>query len=113
VRHERYLPLRHLLPRAAALVHHGGIGTSAEALRAGTPQLAVPLFFDQPDNALRLRTLGVGDVLEPDALTPDSLAENLQSLLASQSVKQKCGQIAASFDSDATERVCGWCEKLT
>ena len=113
VRHERYLPLRHLAPRATALVHHGGIGTSAEALRAGTPQLAIPLFFDQPDNAMRLRALGVGDVLEPNALTPDSLAEKLQSLLASQAVKQKCRQIAASFDGDAIDRVCTWCEKLS
>ena len=55
-----YVPLRRLLPHAAALVHHGGIGTTAEALRAGTPQLVVPLAHDQFDNAARVAALGVG-----------------------------------------------------
>src|SRR5262249_22764637 len=48
-----YVPLRQLLPRVAALVHHGGIGTTAEALRAGVPQLVIPLAFDQFDNGAR------------------------------------------------------------
>src|SRR6202012_1799180 len=55
-----YVPLRALLPRCAALVHHGGIGTTAEALRAGVPQVIVPLAFDQFDNAARVRALGAG-----------------------------------------------------
>lgn len=55
-----YVPLRALLPHVAALVHHGGIGTTAEALRAGTPQLVVPLAHDQFDNAARVVALGAG-----------------------------------------------------
>lgn len=55
-----YVPLRVLLPHVAALAHHGGIGTTAEALRAGTPQLVVPLAHDQFDNAARVVALGVG-----------------------------------------------------
>ena len=55
-----YVPLRVLLPHVTALVHHGGIGTTAEALRAGTPQLVVPLAHDQFDNAARVVALGVG-----------------------------------------------------
>jgi UDP:flavonoid glycosyltransferase YjiC (YdhE family) len=52
-----------LFEQARAVVHHGGIGTTQEALRAGRPQLVVPHGFDQPDNAQRMRRLGVACVL--------------------------------------------------
>ena len=55
-----YAPFAWLLPRARALVHHGGIGSAAQALRAGIPQLVVPQAYDQFDNAMRLERLGVG-----------------------------------------------------
>jgi UDP:flavonoid glycosyltransferase YjiC (YdhE family) len=48
-----------LFPQAAAIVHHGGIGTTAEAIRSGRPQLVVPVGDDQPDNAARLERLGL------------------------------------------------------
>lgn len=54
-----------LFPRAAAVVHHGGIGTAAQALRAGKPQLVVPFLGDQPDNGARLARMGVARVLPP------------------------------------------------
>ena len=65
VRHFGYVPFSAVLPRAAAFVHHGGIGTTAQALAAGVPQLIVPMTHDQPDNAVRIRRLGVGDFLLP------------------------------------------------
>ena len=49
----------------AALVHHGGIGSSAQALAAGVPQLVMPMAYDQLDNATRLKRLKVGDWLMP------------------------------------------------
>lgn len=49
-----------LFPRAAIVVHQGGVGTTAEALRSGRPQVVVPFNFDQPDNASRILRLGVG-----------------------------------------------------
>jgi UDP:flavonoid glycosyltransferase YjiC (YdhE family) len=60
-----YVPFSRLLPRAAALVHHGGIGTIAQALVAGTPQVAVPVVFDHADNSARMARLGVGCVVAP------------------------------------------------
>ena len=63
VRHVDYVPFSRLLPHCAALVHHGGIGTAAQALAAGIPQLVVPMAHDQPDNAARLNRLGVAEVL--------------------------------------------------
>lgn len=54
-----------LFPQAAAVVHHGGMGTTAEALRAGRPQFIVPIGGDQPDNAARLVAMGVAATLPP------------------------------------------------
>ena len=54
-----YAPFSELFPRAAAVVHQGGIGTTALAMRAGRPMLVVPFAHDQPDNAERLARLGV------------------------------------------------------
>ncbi len=55
-----YAPLGRLLPRTAALVHHGGIGTVARAMAEATPQLIVPWGVDQPFNGSRVKSLGVG-----------------------------------------------------
>ena len=63
IRHVEYAPFSRLLPRCAAIVHHGGIGTSAQGLAAGIPQLVVTMAHDQPDNAARLRRLGVSETL--------------------------------------------------
>ncbi|MEM7711757.1 MAG: glycosyltransferase [Pseudomonadota bacterium] len=58
-----YAPHAALFPRAAAILHHGGIGTTAEAIRSGRPQLVVPVGGDQPDNAARLERLGLAATL--------------------------------------------------
>jgi rhamnosyltransferase subunit B len=55
-----YVPLSRLLPRARALVHHGGIGTASQAFAAGIPQLLTPFAHDQFDNAARVERLGCG-----------------------------------------------------
>jgi UDP:flavonoid glycosyltransferase YjiC (YdhE family) len=60
-----FVNLDALLPRGRALVHHGGIGTTASALRAGVPSVVAPMAFDQPFNARRCADLGAGVVLEP------------------------------------------------
>jgi UDP:flavonoid glycosyltransferase YjiC (YdhE family) len=60
-----YAPHAALFARAAAIVHQGGAGTTAQALRAGRPMLVVPHAHDQPDNAARVERLGVARVLPP------------------------------------------------
>ncbi len=57
-----YAPYSEVFPRACLIVHQGGIGTTAQALRAGVPQIVMPYAHDQPDNAARLRRLGVGQI---------------------------------------------------
>lgn len=54
-----YAPHARLFPHARAIVHHGGIGTTGEAMRSGKPQLVIPFLGDQPDNCRRLVASGV------------------------------------------------------
>jgi UDP:flavonoid glycosyltransferase YjiC (YdhE family) len=82
VAHFAYAPFGEVFPRAAALVHHGGIGTTAQALAAGRPQLIVPFAHDQPDNAERVRRLGAGASLKPRKADAAGLARKLAELLA-------------------------------
>jgi rhamnosyltransferase subunit B len=100
-----YVPLKALLPHVAALVHHGGIGTTAEALRAGTPQLVVPLAHDQFDNAARIVALGVGGVLHATRVTPRRMAEALEDVVFVPNMALKCSEVALSFEgpSEATD----------
>lgn len=75
-----YVPLSAILPRASALIHHGGIGTMAQAFAAGTPQLVMPMSFDQPDNALRATRAGVGRWLSPSRFTEENVSAALAEL---------------------------------
>jgi rhamnosyltransferase subunit B len=94
---QEYLPLRSLLPRAVALVHHGGIGTTAEALRAGVPQLVVPLAHDQFDNAARVVGLGVGLCLAARRARPRAMAACLERLLDSGGIGANCSGVRTCF----------------
>jgi rhamnosyltransferase subunit B len=100
VRHFAYLPFSEVLPRALALVHHGGIGTTAQAIAAGIPQVIRPMAHDQPDTAARVEKLGIGAVLNPNKFTAASLAEKLSSLITSQAVLDRCKFYAAKIHPD-------------
>lgn len=76
-----YVPHSRVFPRAAAIVHHGGIGTVGQALRAGRPQLVCPFWGDQFDNAERVRRLGVGLRLDHRRYSATRAAAALTSLL--------------------------------
>jgi len=107
VRHVSYLPFSRTLQRVAALVHHGGIGTCAQGLAAGIPQLVMPMAHDQPDNAHRLKRLGVGDFLLPGAFRGKAVAARLDRLLGTLEVTQACRAFAAKTDfAEAAQRVC-------
>lgn len=95
-----YLPLSRLLPHCAALVHHGGIGTTAEALRAAMPQLVLPWAFDQFDNAQRVLALGVGLTLPSRHLRAGSLRRALGQLLGSPTMARACQAAAARLRAD-------------
>ena len=99
-----YAPFARLLPRARALVHHGGIGSSAQALRAGIPQLVVPSAYDQFDNAMRLERLGVGLSLPPGLGGLAGMSPRLGQLLGMDSVALACARCSEkTYARDAHE----------
>lgn len=77
-----YAPLSRVLPRGRCTVHHGGIGTTAQAMRAGTPSLIIPFANDEFDNAARVGRLGVGATLSRSKLTERTLAGAIERVLA-------------------------------
>ena len=76
-----YAPYSKLFPRAAAIVHQGGVGTTAQCLKAGKPMLIMPYSHDQPDNARRMRRLKVARVIQRSKYTPMQVARTLRKLL--------------------------------
>jgi rhamnosyltransferase subunit B len=97
-----HAPFAELLPRAKAIVHHGGIGTAAQALRAGIAQVVVPLAYDQPDNAARLKRLGVASILPQRRLDGPSLAFSLRKLLGRPNLSAKLSEVARRFEHDSS-----------
>lgn len=93
--HFDYVPFGAVFPRAAAVVHHGGIGTTGLALAGGVPQIVVPLFDDQSDNAARVQRLGAGVRVSPRAYRPKAVARKLERLLDSDEVAGACRSLAA------------------
>jgi rhamnosyltransferase subunit B len=89
-----YAPFGPLFGRAAAVVHHGGIGTVASALAAGKRQLITPFGADQPDNAWRVKRLAIGDSLAAKALRGPALAAKLGELLSSTVMGDKAALLA-------------------
>jgi UDP:flavonoid glycosyltransferase YjiC (YdhE family) len=94
IRHVEYAPFSTLLPRVAAIVHHGGMGTTAQALAAGIPQMIVPLAHDEFDNAARLAELGVGDWIYRGKFRDIPASRRLRELLSSPQVALCCQQAA-------------------
>ncbi len=108
-----YLPFAAVFPRAAAIVHQGGVGTTAQALRAGRPMLVVPFAHDQFDNAARVVRLGVARTIARERFSADSAARELHALLANPRIEEIAAHIGTQvrvergleLASDAIERV--------
>jgi UDP:flavonoid glycosyltransferase YjiC (YdhE family) len=76
-----YAPHSELFPRAACIVHQGGVGTTGQALRAGVPTLIVPFSHDQPDNAARTVRTGTGRTLSRGSYKAERVAKELRELV--------------------------------
>ena len=99
-------PYARVFPAAAAIVHHGGFGTCAEALRAGKPSLVTPFAFDQFDTAARVADRGAGRWLRGDPTDAGAVAAALGSMLRDPSAAIGARQAAAEIASgpDGAER---------
>jgi UDP:flavonoid glycosyltransferase YjiC (YdhE family) len=76
-----YAPFAELFPRAAVVVHHGGIGTTGLAMHSGRPMLVMPTAWDQPDNAARAVRLGIARTIPRPRYSTSRVASELRRLL--------------------------------
>lgn len=88
-----YAPFESLLERACAMVHHGGVGTTSQGLRAGIPTLIVPFAFDQPDNAAHAARLGVSRTLPRAKYRAARVGKELQVVLTQADYQNRAHEI--------------------
>lgn len=101
----RYLPISALMPHISAVIHHGGVGTLSEAVRAGVPQLILPYYADRPDNAFRLSELGVAEFVPPALWDPAQISASISRLLTHE-FKMRCEAFSRrTFEGDAAQKL--------
>lgn len=99
-----------LFPRVAAVVHHGGAGTTMAAAVAGVPQVVSPMYADQPYWAERVASLGVGACLPPLEITPETLAVRLREVMkpaVGNTARALASRVSASGAEAAARRLLG------
>ncbi|MDL5156439.1 nucleotide disphospho-sugar-binding domain-containing protein [Actinomycetospora termitidis] len=97
VRSVGYLPLSAFLPDCAAIVHHGGSGTTATPLFYGIPQLVLPSFADNPMSAARVVERGVGLSHDPAGLDVATVQDAVGTLLTDPSFRAAATEVAAEM----------------
>jgi sterol 3beta-glucosyltransferase len=95
------IPHSWLFPRVAAVVHHGGVGTTAAGLRAGVPSVIIPFFGDQSFWAQRVAELGVGPQPIPrKRLTAERLAQAVQEAVTNQAMRQRAADLGGRIRAE-------------
>jgi UDP:flavonoid glycosyltransferase YjiC (YdhE family) len=95
-----YAPYGALLPRARAVVHQGGIGTTAQGMRAGIPALVVPFSHDQFDNGSRVGRAGVGRMLPRSKYDASSVARELRALLSDERYTTRAAEVGRQIRAE-------------
>ncbi|NEQ46677.1 MAG: glycosyltransferase family 1 protein [Leptolyngbya sp. SIOISBB] len=107
-----YAPYSQLFSRACAIVHQGGIGTTAQALRAGRPTLVTPYSVDQPDNAARVERLGTSRTVARKRYTAKRVAKQLKKLLENPNYTARATEIGVTTRAeDGANIACDAIEK--
>jgi rhamnosyltransferase subunit B len=102
-----YAPYSQVFPYAACVVHQGGIGTTAQVLRAGVPHLFMPYSHDQPDNAARCRRAGVAEIIARGDYNARAAADSLRQILGNDHYARKAAQLKAIVAAEnGTETAC-------
>jgi rhamnosyltransferase subunit B len=108
-----YLPFSQVLPRAALLVYHGGVGTLAQGIKARIPHLVVPHGYDQFDSGWRIEQLGLGLSIPQSRYRAARVARAIRDILGDGIAAQRRADYASRIDSaDAVSRACGLIEGL-
>ena len=108
-----YAPYSKLFSRAALVVHQGGVGTTAQCLRAGRPMLIMPYSHDQPDNARRMQRLGVAQVIQKSGYKPERVARTLRAMLDEPGFARHAQSVAERLrGEDGVKAACNALEEL-
>jgi UDP:flavonoid glycosyltransferase YjiC (YdhE family) len=108
-----YAPFSALFSRAALVVHQGGVGTTAQCLRAGKPMLIMPYSHDQPDNARRMRRLGVAMSIKKGNYTPAKVVRKLKAMFATPELSDRAASVAEQLKhEDGVKTACDALERL-
>jgi len=108
-----YAPFSQLFPRAACIVHQGGIGTTGLAMRAGRPMLIMPCAWDQWDNAERAARLGICRTISRRHYTPTRVAAELHRLLDDPAYVRRAAEIGEQVrQEDGVQTACDALEKM-
>ena len=95
------------------VVHQGGVGTTAQCLRAGKPMLIMPYSHDQPDNARRMQRMQLSSTVERKAYTPERVARTLAHMLADKELAERARSIGVQIrQEDGVRTACNALEKL-
>ncbi|HEY0786903.1 MAG TPA: glycosyltransferase [Acidobacteriaceae bacterium] len=108
-----FAPFSLLFPRSALIVHQGGVGTTAQALRAGRQMLIMPYSHDQPDNARRMRRLGVARTIPRKRYSAERAAKKMTQLLQEPRYRERAvaaAQVIAG--EDGTSAACDALEAM-
>lgn len=105
-----YAPYSQIFPHACAIVHQGGIGTTAQALRAGRPTLVMPYSHDQPDNAARVDRLGTSRTIPRKEYSASQAAKELSKLLNNSSYSAKAAEVGGIIKKE--NGVCVACDQI-
>jgi UDP:flavonoid glycosyltransferase YjiC (YdhE family) len=108
-----YAPYSQIFPRACAVVHQGGIGTTSQVLRAGVPMLVMPYSHDQPDNAFRCKRLGVAEVIDRNKYQAKLVAKKLHKIFSDESYQANAMQAKRIIDAEnGTQTACDAIEEV-
>jgi UDP:flavonoid glycosyltransferase YjiC (YdhE family) len=108
-----YAPYSALFNRASLVVHQGGVGTTAQCMRAGKPMLIMPFSHDQPDNGRRMLRLKVARVIQRGNYTPMRVARRLKAMLAEPLLAKRAESVAKRLRSeDGVHTACDALEEL-
>jgi len=100
-----YAPFSEVLPRACAVVHQGGVGTTGQGMRSGKPVLIVPHAHDQFDNAARVERLGSGRVLTKPRYNVETATRELSLLLDDPKYAEAAARVGEVVRAEAGARV--------
>jgi len=108
-----YAPYSKLFSSASVVVHQGGVGTTAQCLNAGRPMLIMPYSHDQPDNARRMKRLGVAKVIQKAKYTPERVTRKLNKICEDSGIERTAREVAEELrKEDGVRTACDALEAL-